>query len=114
MSVYVLQGLKPWLVQRISAVYIALFVVYIAAALVCAQTAGYAQWRGWLFEPANRIATGLFVLALLLHAWVGMRDVILDYVHNTVVRMLALSLVLAVLFGSGFWCAKVLLLELMP
>ena len=45
MSVYVLQGLKPWLVQRISAVYIALFVVYIAAALVCAQTAGYAQRR---------------------------------------------------------------------
>ena len=62
--------------------------------------------------PVNRIVTGLFVLALLLHAWVGMRDVILDYVHNTVVRIFALSLVLAVLFGSGFWCAKVLLLEL--
>jgi succinate dehydrogenase / fumarate reductase, membrane anchor subunit len=114
MSVYVLQGLKPWLVQRISAVYILLFVVYVGIAIACAGPAGYDAWRGWLFAPANRIATGLFVIALLLHAWVGMRDVILDYVHNTVVRIFALSLVLAVLFGSGFWCAKVLLLELIP
>jgi succinate dehydrogenase / fumarate reductase, membrane anchor subunit len=112
MSVYVLQGLKPWLVQCISAVYILLFVVYVGVAIACAQQAGYVPWRGWLFEPINRIATGLFVFALLLHAWVGMRDVILDYVHNTVMRIFALSLVLAVLFGSGFWCAKVLLLEL--
>jgi succinate dehydrogenase hydrophobic anchor subunit len=43
-----------------------------------------------------------------------MRDVILDYVGNAVVRIFALSLVLVVLFGSGFWCAKVLLLELIP
>ena len=112
MSVYVLQGLKPWLVQRISAVYILLFVIYVGVSIACADSSGYEYWLGWLFDPVNRIVTVLFVLALLLHAWVGMRDVILDYVHNTVVRILALSLVLAVLFGSGFWCAKVLLLEL--
>lgn len=114
MSVYVLQGLKPWLLQRISAAYILLFVIYVGVAIACAQQAGYAPWRDWLFAPVNRIATGLFVFALLLHAWVGMRDVILDYVHNALVRIVALSLVLAVLFGSGFWCAKILLLELIP
>jgi succinate dehydrogenase / fumarate reductase membrane anchor subunit len=114
MSVYVLQGLKPWLVQRISAVYILLFVIYVGIETVRDGPFVFDAWRSWLFAPVNRIATGLFVIALLLHAWVGMRDVILDYVHNAIARIFALSLVLAVLFGSGFWCAKVLLLELMP
>jgi len=99
-------------VQRISALYILMFVIYAGIAIACAGPAGFTAWCDWLFAPANRIASGLFVVALLLHAWVGMRDVILDYVHNTVARMFALSLVLAVLFGSGFWCAKILLLEL--
>ncbi len=112
MSVYVLQGLKPWLVQRISAVFILLFVIYVGVAIACAGPAGFDAWRSWLFAPVNRIATGLFVIALLLHAWVGVRDIILDYVHNAVVRIFALSLVLAMLFGSGLWYAKVLLLEL--
>lgn len=113
MSVYMLQGLKPWLLQRISAVYMLLFTAYIAVAIVAAEQSGYLPWRVWLGDPVNSIATALFVFALLLHAWIGMRDVILDYVHNTFVRMLAFSLVQVVLFGSGFWCAKVLL-ELNP
>jgi succinate dehydrogenase hydrophobic anchor subunit len=39
-----------------------------------------------------------------------MRDVVLDYVHNTFVRMIALSLIMIVLMGSGLWAAKILLL----
>ncbi len=110
-SIYVLHGLRPWLVQRVSAVYIALFVIYCVVAFATAGDAGYLQWRGWLFLPANTIAAGLFMVALLLHAWVGMRDIILDYVHNTLIRMLALSLVIVVLVSSGLWSAKILLLS---
>jgi succinate dehydrogenase / fumarate reductase membrane anchor subunit len=110
-SIYVLHGLRPWLVQRISAVYIALFVIYSVFAFATAGDAGYLQWREWLFHPANTIAAGLFTVALLLHAWVGMRDIILDYVHNTLIRMLALSLVIVVLVSSGLWSAKILLLS---
>ncbi len=110
-SVYVLHGLKPWLIQRVSAVYIALFVIYCVFALTTAGDTGYLQWREWLFHPLNTIAVGLFIIALLLHAWVGMRDIILDYVHNTLIRMLALNLVIVVLISSGLWSAKILLLS---
>ena len=51
------------------------------------------------------------VIALLMHAWVGMRDIILDYLHNTLVRMMAFTLVIVVLISSGIWAAKILLLS---
>jgi len=109
-SIYVLHGLRPWLIQRVSAVYIALFIIYSVFALATAGDAGYLQWREWLFHPVNTIAVGLFAIALLLHAWVGMRDIILDYVHNTLIRMMAFTLVMVVLISSGLWSAKILLL----
>jgi succinate dehydrogenase / fumarate reductase membrane anchor subunit len=109
-SVYVLHGLRPWLIQRLSAVYLALFLVYIGLTFATTGSFDYQHWRDWLFHPVNIVAVGLFVIALLLHAWVGMRDIILDYVHNTLVRMLALTLVIVVLIGSGLWSAKILLL----
>lgn len=110
-SIYVLQGLRPWLIQRISAVYLALFVIYIGVVLACAGDVSYQLWHDWLFHPVNTLVVGLFVIALLLHAWIGMRDVILDYVHNTVVRMLAFTLVIVVLIGCGLWSTKILLLS---
>ena len=110
-SVYVLHGLRPWLVQRASAVYIALFILYICFSLAGAGETGFQQWQDWLFHPFNTIAVGLFVIAMLFHAWVGMRDIILDYVHNTLVRMAAFSLVLVVLVSSALWSAKILLLS---
>jgi succinate dehydrogenase / fumarate reductase membrane anchor subunit len=109
-SVYVLHGLRPWLIQRLSAVYIALFVIYIAVTIAVGGNVDYPQWRNWLFHPVNTIAVGLFVIAMLMHAWVGMRDIILDYIHNALVRMIAFALVIVVLAGSGLWCAKILLL----
>ena len=110
-SVYVLHGLRPWLIQRVSAVYIALFVIYAIVTLASVGDVSYLQWRDWLFHPFNTIAVGLFIIALLLHAWVGMRDIILDYLHNTLVRMMAFTLVIVVLISSGLWAAKILLLS---
>ena len=110
-SVYVLHGLRPWLIQRVSAVYLALFTVYVGVTLLIAGDIGYEQWLDWLFRPVNTIAVGLFVIALLMHAWVGIRDIILDYVHNTLVRMVAFTLVIVVLVSSGLWSARILLLH---
>ena len=110
-SIYILHGLRPWLIQRISAVYLALYVVYASLSLAVVNEFSYPQWHGWLFHPVNTIATGLFVIALLMHAWIGMRDIILDYVHNTLVRMMAFTVVIVILIGSGLWSAKVLLLS---
>ena len=115
MSLYVLEGLRPWVVQRVSAVYIVLFILYVLFSYFTADTAAdntwaYEAWKHWLYQPFNTSVVGIFVIALLFHVWIGMRDVVLDYVHNTMLRIFILGLLLGVLIGSGLWVFRVLLL----
>lgn len=81
------RGLDLWLVQRASALYMAGF---IPVFLVCALAAGpldFAAWRG-LFQPlAGKLGSLLFLAAMLLHAWIGLREVCIDYVHPLVLRL---------------------------
>jgi succinate dehydrogenase / fumarate reductase membrane anchor subunit len=111
MSVYVLEGLRPWVIQRVSSVYIALFAVYL---VYCGFTAGqvdFESWRAWLFNPVNSVGVGLLIIAILFHAWIGVRDVVLDYVHGIMLRIFILALIVGVLAGSGLWAFRILLLS---
>lgn len=110
MSAPGLQGLRPWIVQRISAAFIALFMLYFAVAIVQFDTFDYDHWRNWLAMPVNNIAMALFIVAVLWHAWIGVRDVILDYVPPVVLRMVIYTLVMSVLVGSGLWGFRALFL----
>ena len=113
MSLYVLEGLRPWVIQRVSAVYIVLFSLYAGYSLLCSDNTatGFDAWRGWLFDPFNTTVIGLFVIALLFHAWIGMRDVVLDYVHNIMLRIFIFGLLIGTLLGSGLWVFRILLLS---
>lgn len=108
MSAPGLQGLRPWIMQRISAVYIALSLIYFALCLLLADTLSASAWFAWVAIPYNNIALGLFLLAMLWHAWIGVRDVVLDYLPNVMARILALSLMGLVLLGSALWGLKAL------
>jgi len=108
MSAPGLQGLRPWIMQRISAVYIALSLIYFAICLLLAEAFNARHWDEWLATPFNNIALGLFLLAVLWHAWIGVRDVVLDYLPNVMARILTLSLVGLILLGSALWGLKAL------
>lgn len=108
MSAPGLQGLRPWIMQRITAVYIALSLFYFALCLLLADSFSASDWITWVATPFNNIALGLFLLAVIWHAWIGVRDVVLDYLPNVMARILALSLVGLVLLGSALWGLKAL------
>ncbi len=103
-----LQGLRPWMIQRVSAVYIALYIFYLAIVVTVDSPLNPSDWAHWVATAYNNIAMGLFLIALLWHAWIGVRDIILDYVPNVVARLLALMLVGGTLAGSGLWGVKAL------
>jgi succinate dehydrogenase / fumarate reductase membrane anchor subunit len=111
MSLYVLEGLRPWVIQRVSAVYIVLFIVYTLYCFLTADFVAYEPWKEWLYNPFNTTVVAIFIIALLFHAWIGMRDVVLDYVHNIMLRIFILAMLLGVLIGSGLWAFRILLLS---
>lgn len=105
-----LSGLPAWLIQRLSALYMLFYLLAAAGLSVLVTPLDYERWRalftgGWVAAP-----TGLFFLALLLHAWVGVRDVILDYLgFSPRLRLIALGLLGAALTLMGLWMLKILL-----
>lgn len=105
------RGLALWLAQRASAAVMALYLPLFALYAWRSGGTGHAAWRG-LFEPLPaRLATLLFCAALLVHAWIGLRDIAIDYLHCR--RCLGLRVALYFAFGVLYlaclvWAADIL------
>jgi succinate dehydrogenase / fumarate reductase, membrane anchor subunit len=104
------QGLRAWLVQRFTAVYLALYLLVLLPYLWFLAPVDYLEWRALLAHPAGFVSTALFALAVLLHAWVGVRDVLMDYVHAVWLRLSLLALIALLLAGSLGWVLRALTL----
>lgn len=96
-------GLYAWLMQRFSAVYLGVLLPVALVYLLLSPPADYQVWRATLSCPW--IASILFVgvLMLLIHAWVGLRNMVLDYVKPVALRLVVLLLIGLYLALSGFW-----------
>ena len=105
------RGLGIWLAQRAGAVVMAIYLPLFALYAWLAGGPGYEAWRG-LFAPLPaKLATLLFFIALLSHAWIGMREIVIDYVHcpRCLGLRLALHFSFAVLYlGCLVWVADIL------
>lgn len=106
----VITGLRAWLVQRVSAVYMLLFIIYLLAHFVIDPPRSYVAWRGWVMSDGVSIAAAVFFAALLMHAWIGLRDVTLDYVHPAPLRLLVLAVLGSGLVAIAAWVVRILLL----
>lgn len=105
----VLSGQRAWLLQRITAVYVGLYVLLAVLVFAVWPPGGHAQWVVLMTQPGILLATLLFIFLLLLHAWIGLRDVILDYIRNVLLRLTILSLSGLALLTLGFWALWILL-----
>jgi len=103
-------GFRAWLWQRVTAAYMALFLVFFAFAALLKQPATYGEWKAWLGDGRWATALGLFFAALLLHSWVGVRDVLIDYVRPLPLRLTLLGLVGLGLVAVGVWIFRSLLI----
>lgn len=101
-------GLSDWLLQRLTAIYLACFLGYLLLHFLIQPQHTFQEWHDWVTRPAMIIATVLFILAVLMHGWVGMRDVVLDYVHAISLRITMLSLIALTLIGCGVWALRIL------
>ncbi len=103
-----LSGFKAWLIQRLTAVLLVLGSLMLLGLFAFPPAQGFDAWQAWIHEPWPVVSILLFSLALVLHAWVGVRDVIMDYVHSVALRLMALTVLAGYLLGSFFWLLWIL------
>ncbi|WP_334133670.1 succinate dehydrogenase, hydrophobic membrane anchor protein [Tepidimonas sp.] len=102
-------GLRDWLVQRVTAVLMALFtVVLLAQVLLTSGPLGYEGWAGIFAAPWMKFLTFAVVVALTWHTWVGVRDIWMDYIKPVGLRLALHVLTLVWLVGCTGWAFQVL------
>ena len=105
-------GVRNWVVQRVSALYMALFIIMSVAFLAGAGSLDYTRWVTLLSSPFFNVMLLVFFVALLLHAWVGIRDVILDYIANDGIRFAILVIFALYLLSMAVWVFRLLFIPL--
>lgn len=102
-------GLVEWLLQRVSSLYMAGFVLYVALYFSLNPARDYVSWKTWFATGIVRLAWALFFLNLLVHIWIGLRSIYMDYLHPLWLRMVFLLLTAFGLLALGLWAGQILL-----
>jgi succinate dehydrogenase / fumarate reductase membrane anchor subunit len=72
------------------------------------QPLTFASWQGLFHSLPVRLFSLLFLFSVLIHAWVGMRDIFMDYVHHTFVRLALHVVVILALVAYAAWAVQIL------
>jgi len=100
-------GLKDWLAQRITAVVMLAYTIVFLLALGRGPVT-HASWKALFAQEWMRLATFLFVASVLIHAWIGVRNIWMDYVKHTGLRLVLEVATVLWLVGCAGWAMQIL------
>ena len=101
-------GLRDWLVQRVTAALMALFTLVLLGQLVQPGPLGYDRWAAIFAPQWMKGFTFVVILGLAWHAWIGVRDIWMDYIKPLGLRLLLQVASIVWLLGCVGWAVQVL------
>lgn len=96
-------GSRDWIMQRISAVVLAVYAVIMVAFFLFNGSVGYEQWVMFIMSMPMRLLSLLAIVALAVHAWVGMWTVFTDYIKSTGLRIVLQAAMIIAILVYLFW-----------
>ncbi|MDQ3268458.1 MAG: succinate dehydrogenase, hydrophobic membrane anchor protein [Pseudomonadota bacterium] len=109
-------GLRDWLVQRVTAVLMVAYTLFIAGYVVLHSHfesdvwvgLDYNTWTGLFSNLVMRSFSLLFLIAVFYHAWIGVRDIVMDYIKPAKIRLVIYVLVIMALLLYSIWAVQIL------
>ncbi|MBU6258754.1 MAG: succinate dehydrogenase, hydrophobic membrane anchor protein [Burkholderiales bacterium] len=101
-------GLRDWLAQRATAALMAIYALLLVLLVLTGGPLGYDSWSGIFAAQWMRVATFVVFVAIGWHAWLGMRDILMDYVKPVGLRLALQVGVIVWLVGCVGWAVQVL------
>lgn len=108
-------GLADWIIQRLSAVILAAYVLFLAAFFIAHPQLDYATWKDLYQHLGMRIFSLLALLSIAAHGWIGLWGVVTDYLTSRLLgakglflRMLVLSVYAVITFAYLVWGIEIL------
>lgn len=101
-------GLQDWLLQRISAAILGLYSIFLLGFWLLHTRYNPAPWQNLFHVGLMRFATVIALLALMVHAWIGLWMICTDYIHTAAVRIFIFIFIYVFLLFDLIWCLQIL------
>tara|TARA_B110000285_G_scaffold197941_1_gene230016 strand:- start:7638 stop:7985 length:348 start_codon:yes stop_codon:yes gene_type:complete len=101
-------GLSDWLVQRVSAVILAVYSIFMVAYLLLNPQIDFAQWQALFNNTSMRIFSLMALLSLGAHCWIGLWSVSTDYLKPFLLRFVFQMVVGLLMFIYTIWGVQLL------
>lgn len=101
-------GVRDWLAQRVTAIVMAVYTVVLLFSFLTAPELGYTAWAGLFAKQWFKLLTFVTFLSLIYHAWVGVRNIWMDYIKPVGLRLTLQVLTILWLVGCAFWAVQIL------
>ncbi len=108
-------GLYDWLIQRVSAVVMASYVIFLTGYILCTPELGFGEWKALFSQLWVRVFSLIALLSIAAHAWIGLWAVLTDYLTNrmmgpkaTVLRLIAQVVLGGVAVFYTVWGVEIL------
>lgn len=101
-------GLFDWMAQRATAIVMAVYTLILLVTFLSASDFSYVGWAGVFARQWMKVATFIALVSLFYHVWVGMRDIWMDYVHYTGVKLVLQFATIVWLIGCAGYAISVL------
>lgn len=93
------RGFWDWIIQRVSAVLIGAYAIFLLAYFMTYQPIYFAQWSNLYHHIFMKIITFIVIVSVLWHAWIGLWTVLTDYVHHKLLRLFLEIVICLLLLG---------------
>ena len=108
-------GLYDWLIQRVSAVAMVAYTLFIVFYLVLNPGMEYAQWQMLFNQLWVRIFTLITLVSVIAHAWIGLWAVLTDYLTErmmgnkaVILRLIAQAILAVVAVTYAVWGIEII------
>ena len=78
-------GTHDYIMIRVTAIIMALYTFYFVGFVAC-NDLNFQVWNDFFAGTGNKVFTLLTLVALVIHAWIGVWQVLTDYVKPTGLR----------------------------
>lgn len=96
-------GLRDWLIQRISAVVVGIYAIFLVCFFICHSPMTFQTWQQLFTHTWMRVSSVVVLFCLILHAWIGVWTISTDYIKPTGLRIFIQALFVVCLLLSLVW-----------
>jgi succinate dehydrogenase / fumarate reductase membrane anchor subunit len=101
-------GVRDWLAQRVTAVLMAVYTIVLLFAFLMGEDFSYQGWAGLFAQQWFKMLTFAMLIGLFYHAWVGIRNIWMDYVKPVALRLTLEIITIVWLLGCAGWAIQII------